>query len=78
MNNIQPPNVEMYLAAVGRAMMDSAVTQQDLELSNRLARVGDALTRLNTIYGPTADDFTPADQQLVESYIAQENLQINS
>ena len=70
MSENQITNVERYLADVGRAMMDSAITEKDDSRSNELARVGDALTRLNTIYGPKADDFTPRDWMLVEGYIA--------
>lgn len=71
MSENQITDVERYLADVGRNMMDSAITEKDDTRSNELARVGDALTRLNTIYGPKADDFTADEWQLVEDYIAE-------
>lgn len=39
------------LAAIGRVIMDKAVTTKDDELSNTMAKVGDELTRYNTAYG---------------------------
>ena len=71
MNENQLTELERELADVGRAMMDSAVTTKDDALSNELARIGDGLTRLNTIYGPKPDDFTPRDWELVQEFIVQ-------
>jgi hypothetical protein len=40
------------LAAIGRVLMDKAVTQKDDGLSNVMATLGDNLTRYNTTFGP--------------------------
>ena len=40
------------LANYGRILMDQAVTTKDDELSNTMSRVGDALTRYGTTFGP--------------------------
>lgn len=74
MSQNQISDVERYLADVGRKMMDSAVTEKDDARSNELARIGDGLTRLNTIYGPKPSDFTSEDWQMVEDYIAESAL----
>lgn len=39
------------LAAIGRVLMDRAVKVKDDALSNKMAAVGDALTRYNTTFG---------------------------
>jgi hypothetical protein len=44
--------IQKKLAAYGRILMDQAVTTKDDELSNVMAKVGDALTRFGTTFGP--------------------------
>lgn len=44
--------LEKKLANYGRILMDQAVTTKDDELSNVMAKVGDALTRFGTTFGP--------------------------
>lgn len=44
--------VQRKLAGYGRILMDQAVTTKDDELSNVMAKVGDALTRYGTAFGP--------------------------
>lgn len=44
--------VQKKLAAYGRILMDQATTTKDDELSNVMAKVGDALTRFGTTFGP--------------------------
>lgn len=40
------------LAQIGRKMMDMAASEKDDEFSNNLAKLGDALTRYGTPFGP--------------------------
>lgn len=40
------------LAAIGRVLMDRAVTTKDDALSNLMSTFGDLLTRYNTTFGP--------------------------
>ena len=40
------------LANYGRILMDQAVSTKDDELSNTMSKVGDALTRYGTAFGP--------------------------
>ena len=40
------------LAAIGRVLMDRAVTTKDDALSNMMAQFGELLTRYNTTFGP--------------------------
>lgn len=42
---------ERKIAAIGRVLMDKAVTQKNDELSNVMSRVGDELTRFGTSFG---------------------------
>lgn len=44
------------LANYGRILMDQAVTTKDDELSNTMSKVGDALTRYGTAFGPRSLD----------------------
>ena len=44
--------IQKKLAAYGRVLMDQAVSTKDDELSNTMAKVGDALTRFGTSFGP--------------------------
>lgn len=43
--------IQRKLAAYGRILMDQAVTTKDDDLSNVMAKVGDALTRWGTPFG---------------------------
>jgi hypothetical protein len=45
-------SVHRKLANYGRILMDLAVTTKNDELSNIMSRVGDALTRYGTTFGP--------------------------
>lgn len=74
MSQNQITDVERMLSDVGRTMMDAAITEKDDARSNELARIGDGLTRLNTIYGPKPDDFTPRDWQLIQEFIVEETV----
>lgn len=44
--------IQKKLANYGRILMDQATTTKDDELSNVMAKVGDALTRFGTTFGP--------------------------
>ena len=44
-------SAESKLAKLGRVLMDKAVTTKDDELSNAMARLGDALTQYGTTFG---------------------------
>ena len=44
--------MQKKLANYGRILMDQAVTTKNDELSNVMAKVGDALTRFGTAFGP--------------------------
>lgn len=48
--------IEKKLARYGRILMDQAATTKDDELSNTMAKVGDALTRYNTTFGAKSLD----------------------
>jgi|TARA_R110000803_G_scaffold150160_1_gene215558 hypothetical protein len=45
-------NAARKLAAIGRVLMDRAVTTKDDALSNTMAKFGDALTHYGTTWGP--------------------------
>lgn len=40
------------LASLGRTLMDMAAKEKDDEMSNNMAKLGDALTRYGTTFGP--------------------------
>jgi len=44
-------NSNPKIAAIGRVLMDRAVTTKDDELSNKMSRLGDELTRFGTAFG---------------------------
>ena len=44
--------INKKLSEYGRILMDQAVTTKDDELSNTMAKVGDALTNYGTTFGP--------------------------
>ena len=49
--NYETSDSNKKLTALGRILMDQAVTTKDDALSNTMARVGDALTAYGTSYG---------------------------
>lgn len=52
----ETPSAYRKLASIGRVLMDKAVTTKDDELSNTMAKVGDALTRYGTAFGPRSPE----------------------
>ena len=62
------PN-QKKLAVIGRYMMDCAVTEKDDAKSNRLAQVGDKLTRFGAIWGTRKEDFSNEDLKLIVEYM---------
>jgi hypothetical protein len=50
--NYENSEVSRKLSGIGRVLMDRAVTTKDDALSNIMSKVGDALTRYNTPFGP--------------------------
>jgi hypothetical protein len=42
---------QKQLAELGRVLMDMAVTEKDDDLSNKMARLGDEMTRFGTAFG---------------------------
>ena len=67
-------NVERLLANTGRAMMDAAVAEKDDAYSNKLARVGSALTELGSVHANAEARLTLSDWEMVEEFIAENQL----
>ena len=68
-----------YLARVGRAMMDMSeyanckgMKDEGFKLLNDMSHVGSLLTKLGNAFGPTLDDFTAEDMELIARFVKKE------
>jgi hypothetical protein len=67
------------LAVVGREMMNMSeyanckgFKEEDFRLLNDMSHVGNLLTKLGNNFGPTLNDFTDSDRDLVARFVKKE------
>jgi len=67
------------MAVIGRRMMDMSeyanckgMKDEGFKLLNDMSHVGSLLTKLGNAFGPTLDDFTAEDMELIARFVKKE------